>query len=70
MIPCRNFIAELGHIPIFWELILQDSFEEMGENETLMYLSDSKIMMEVFYFSNPEQEWDLKQPTRIRCPWS
>lgn len=56
MIPCRNFIAELGHIPIFWELILQDSFEEMGENETLMYLSDSKIMMEVFYFSNPEQE--------------
>lgn len=29
MIPCRNFIAKLGHIPIYSELILQHSFEGM-----------------------------------------
>lgn len=37
MIPCRNFIAKLAHIPIYLELIFQHSFEGMGKNETLMF---------------------------------
>lgn len=39
MIPCRDFIDKLGYIPIYWELILQHSFEGMREKMQLKHIT-------------------------------